>query len=106
VVSGKQRLGSSQGGPRGAAQLAPGAVITMRDVAEASVVSQSTVSRVLSGATSRVPIADATKDRILNAARESGYRPNPLARALRGMRTMLLGVIRPRHHRPVLCQRH
>jgi len=93
VVSGKQRLGSSQGGPRAAALLAPGAVITMRDVAQASGVSQSTVSRVLSGATTSVPIADATKERIQAAARELGYRPNPLARALRGMRTMLLGVI-------------
>jgi DNA-binding LacI/PurR family transcriptional regulator len=68
-------------------------VVTMRDVARATGVSQSTVSRVLSGAPTAVPIADQTRERVLNAARELGYRPNPLARGLRGMRTMLLGVI-------------
>lgn len=65
----------------------------MRDVAAATGVSQSTVSRVLSGAPTTVPIAPMTRERILAAARELGYRPNPLARGLRGMRTMLLGVI-------------
>ena len=68
-------------------------VVTMRDVARATGVSQSTVSRVLSGAPTAVPIADQTRERVLVAARELGYRPNPLARGLRGMRTMLLGVI-------------
>jgi DNA-binding LacI/PurR family transcriptional regulator len=69
------------------------AVITMRDVARVTGVSQSTVSRVLSGAPTAVPIAEQTRERVLAAARELGYRPNPLARGLRGMRTMLLGVI-------------
>ena len=68
-------------------------VVTMRDVARATGVSQSTVSRVLSGAPTAVPIADDTRERVLTAARELGYRPNPLARGLRGMKTMLLGVI-------------
>lgn len=68
-------------------------VVTMRDVARATGVSQSTVSRVLSGAPTAVPIAEQTRERVLAAARELGYRPNPLARGLRGMRTMLLGVI-------------
>lgn len=65
----------------------------MRDVARATGVSQSTVSRVLSGAPTAVPIAAETRDRVVAAARELEYRPNPLARGLRGMRTMLLGVI-------------
>jgi DNA-binding LacI/PurR family transcriptional regulator len=69
------------------------AVVTMRDVARATGVSQSTVSRVLSGAATAVPIADQTRERVLTAARELGYRPNPLARGLRGMKTMLLGVV-------------
>ncbi len=66
---------------------------TMRDIARATGVSQSTVSRILSGATTTVPIAQATKDRVLATARQLGYRPNPHARGLRGARTMLLGVI-------------
>lgn len=66
---------------------------TMRDIAHATGVSQSTVSRVLSGAPTTVPIADQTRQRVIDAAKAVGYRPNPLARGLRGARTMLLGVI-------------
>jgi DNA-binding LacI/PurR family transcriptional regulator len=66
---------------------------TMKDIAVASGVSQSTVSRVLTGAPTAVPINEATRQRVLKTARDMRYRPNPLARALRGSRTMLLGVI-------------
>jgi DNA-binding LacI/PurR family transcriptional regulator len=65
----------------------------MRDIAEATGVSQSTVSRVLSGTPTAVPIAEATRKRVMETARALGYRPNPLARGLRGAPTMLLGVI-------------
>jgi DNA-binding LacI/PurR family transcriptional regulator len=65
----------------------------MRDVARHTGVSQSTVSRVLSGAPTTVPIAPETRKRVIEAARALGYRPNPLARGLRGAPTMLLGVI-------------
>lgn len=65
----------------------------MRDIAIATGVSQSTVSRVLSGAPTAVPIAPETSERVRAAAKSLGYRPNPLARGLRGMKTMLLGVI-------------
>jgi DNA-binding LacI/PurR family transcriptional regulator len=71
----------------------PWAPPTMRDIARATGVSQSTVSRILSGAATTVPIADVTKERVLATARQLGYRPNPLARGLRGARTMLIGVI-------------
>ena len=66
---------------------------TMRDVASEVGVSQSTVSRVLSGAPSRVPIAEETRRRVLEVAERLSYRPNPLARGLRGARTMLIGAI-------------
>ncbi len=65
----------------------------MRDIARASGVSQSTVSRVLTGAATTVPINEVTRQRVLEMARQMHYRPNPLARGLRGSRTMLLGVI-------------
>ncbi len=65
----------------------------MRDIADATGVSQSTVSRVLSGTRTAVPIALDTRERVIEAARQLGYRPNPLARGLRGAPTMLLGVI-------------
>jgi DNA-binding LacI/PurR family transcriptional regulator len=65
----------------------------MRDIARVAGVSQSTVSRILNGVPLLVPVAEQTRERVLAAANELGYRPNPLARALRGARTMLLGVV-------------
>jgi DNA-binding LacI/PurR family transcriptional regulator len=65
----------------------------MRDIARLSGVSQSTVSRVLNDAPTRVPIAERTRERVLGAARQLGYRPNPLARGLRGAATMLIGAV-------------
>ena len=66
---------------------------TMRDIAVASGVSRSTVSRILNDAPTRVPIAAETRERVNAAARRLGYRPNPLARGLRGAATMLIGAI-------------
>lgn len=65
----------------------------MRDIAEAAEVSQSTVSRVLSGVTTTVPIAQETRERVMDAAQRLGYRPNPLARGLRGASTNLIGAV-------------
>src|SRR5262245_50966613 len=68
-------------------------VPTMRDIALLAGVSQSTVSRVLNDVPTRVPIAAETRERVTLAARKLGYRPNPLARGLRGAPTMLLGAV-------------
>ena len=65
----------------------------MKDIALATGVSRSTVSRILSDAPLAVPIAAETRERVLAAARELGFRANPAARALRGAPTMLLGAI-------------
>ncbi len=86
------------GDPIGVRQPAPAAQrasspATMRDIARDSGVSQSTVSRVLNDAPTRVPIAAETRERVAAAARRLGYRPNPLARGLRGAPTMLIGAI-------------
>jgi DNA-binding LacI/PurR family transcriptional regulator len=66
---------------------------TMQDIAVATGVSRSTVSRILSNAPLQVPVSQETRERVLAVAGELGYRPNPLARALRGAPTMLLGAI-------------
>lgn len=71
----------------------PSRPVTMQDIAQAAGVSQSTVSRVLNDAPTSVPIAAETRERVREVAQRLGYRPNPLARGLRGARTMLLGVI-------------
>ena len=65
----------------------------MKDIAIATGVSRSTVSRILNNAPLTVPIAQETRERVLAAARDLDFRPNPLARALRGAPTMLLGAI-------------
>jgi DNA-binding LacI/PurR family transcriptional regulator len=65
----------------------------MRDIATVAGVSQSTVSRVLNDAPTRVPIAAETRERVILAARKLGYRPNPHARSLRGASTMLIGAV-------------
>ena len=65
----------------------------MRDIAAAAEVSQSTVSRVLNDVPTRVPIAPETRERVLQASRRLGYRPNPLARGLRGAATNLIGAV-------------
>ena len=86
-----------QAGPDDTTPAAPANVAagppTLRDIAEATSLSQSTVSRVLSNAPTTIPIAAATRERVLETAKRLGYRPNPLARGLMGARTMLLGAI-------------
>ena len=71
----------------------PGSPPTIRDVATAAGVDRSTVSRTFTASSSRVPIAPETRERVMEAARRLGYRPNPLARGLAGARTMLIGAV-------------
>jgi len=65
----------------------------MSDVAKQADVSESTVSRVLSGAKTSVPISDQTRVRVLAVVDELKYQPHPFARALRGKNVNLLGLI-------------
>jgi LacI family transcriptional regulator len=69
------------------------ATVTLRDVAQDSGVSITTVSRILNGRETGVPIREETRERVLAAAARMGYKPNLLARGLRGSRSSLLGVI-------------
>lgn len=93
AVNEVRRVGTNQDRRVAAAEAVADRPLTMHDIARASGVSQSTVSRVLNDVTTTVPIAEDTRQRILEAARRLGYRPNPLARGLRGAKTMLLGII-------------
>jgi len=69
--------------------------VTMRDVARLAQVSQSTVSRVVSGlsAPTAVPISEETIRRVQAAVLELGYQPNLAARSLRGQKTQLIAVM-------------
>lgn len=70
----------------------PKRTLTLRDVSEASGVSEMTVSRVLRN---RGDVSEATRDRVLEAARRLGYVPNKIAGALASQRVNLVAVIVP-----------
>lgn len=66
---------------------------TLKDVARIACVDVSTVSRALNNTPNVHP---KTKERVISAARELGYRPNLLAKSLRKGRSRTLGVVVPR----------
>ncbi len=70
----------------------PRRTLTLRDVSEASGVSEMTVSRVLRN---RGDVSDSTRERVLEAARRLGYVPNKIAGALASQRVNLVAVIIP-----------
>jgi LacI family transcriptional regulator, gluconate utilization system Gnt-I transcriptional repressor len=66
--------------------------LTLRDVSEASGVSEMTVSRVLRA---RGDVSAATRERVLAAAKALGYVPNRIAGSLASSRVHLVAVIIP-----------
>lgn len=66
--------------------------LTLRDVSEASGVSEMTVSRVLRN---RGDVSQATRAKVLQAAAQLGYVPNKIAGALASQRVNLVAVIIP-----------
>ena len=70
----------------------PKRTLTLRDVSDASGVSEMTVSRVLRN---RGDVSPSTRERVLEAARVLGYVPNKIAGGLASQRVNLVGVIIP-----------
>ncbi|PSK99966.1 LacI family transcriptional regulator [Murinocardiopsis flavida] len=68
------------------------AAVTLKDVAARSGVSIKTVSNVVRGAPR---VSEATRERVMSAVRELGYRPNPSARRLRTGRSGLIALAVP-----------
>lgn len=66
---------------------------TMHDVAKLANVSQSTVSRVLSGATEPIAIGEETRQRVLEAVEQLKYQPNLHAGSLRGQKTRMVAMM-------------
>lgn len=66
--------------------------LTLRDVSEACGVSEMTVSRVLR---KRGDVSDATREKVLEAAKTLGYVPNQIAGSLASQRVNLVAVIIP-----------
>jgi DNA-binding LacI/PurR family transcriptional regulator len=69
--------------------------VTLQILAEHLELSKTTVSVVVSESPAAKAIPRETRTRILNAARELGYRPNYLASSLRRNRTMSIGILVP-----------
>ena len=70
----------------------PNRAPTMTDVARLAGVSQSTVSLVLNNSPA-ANIPDQTREKVLEASRQLGYRPNAIARALHGNGSGVIGFI-------------
>ncbi|RMC37475.1 LacI family DNA-binding transcriptional regulator [Paracoccus alkanivorans] len=66
--------------------------LTLRDVSEASGVSEMTVSRVLRN---RGDVSAATREKVLTAAKTLGYVPNKIAGGLASQRVNLIAVVIP-----------
>ena len=66
---------------------------TLRDIAQDVGVSIGTVSVILNGSRSGTSVADRTREAIHESARRLGYRPNWVAKSLRGGRTRTIGII-------------
>lgn len=74
---------------------------TIRDVAKRAGVSSATVSHTINGTRHVEP---ATRERVLAAIAEIGYRPNYLARGLRQRRTGTIGLIIPDNTNPFFAE--
>ncbi|MDR3708841.1 MAG: LacI family DNA-binding transcriptional regulator [Capsulimonadaceae bacterium] len=66
---------------------------SLRDVAAKAGIGIATASSVLNGSRSNTRVSEATRKRIVDAARELRYHPNAVARALAGHPTKTLGVL-------------
>lgn len=65
--------------------------VTIGEVAQKAGVSKTTVSRILNGNYGQT--TEETKNRVLQTIRELDYRPNPHARALKSMKTNVIGIV-------------
>lgn len=65
-------------------------MVKIKDVADAAEVSTATVSRVL---TNKPNVRPEVKQRVMDAVRKLGYRPNRVARSLRSNRSNIIGLI-------------
>jgi DNA-binding LacI/PurR family transcriptional regulator len=79
----------------------PARRLTAREVAARAGVSVSAVSRTF---TEGASVAPATRERVLLAARELGYRPNLLAQSLMTGRTKLIGLVSNNFDNPAFME--
>lgn len=79
-------------------------VVNLRSVAERVGLAPCSVSAVLNDTPAAKAIPQTTRDRILRAAAELGYRPNLWARSLRTKRTKMVAAVTPDFGRAWVAQ--
>ncbi len=67
--------------------------VTIKTISEASGVSTSIVSRILSGKAKQYRVAEKTTEKVMAIARKLNYRPNYFAKSLNSTRTFNIGLI-------------
>ena len=67
--------------------------ITLKAVAERAGCSINAASTVLNGARGKTGVSDQTRERLVMAAEQMGYRPNLMARAMQSRRSRQIGVL-------------
>src|SRR5215469_13609020 len=72
-----------------------GAKTDLKELARQLGLSQTTVSRVLTGSAKAYRISSETQQRVLTAAEKFKYKANALARSLRSKRSKTVGVMVP-----------
>jgi len=75
--------------------------VNAKDVAKLAGVSQSSVSRVFFGGAG---VSEKTREKVLNAAKQIGYRPNEFARSLITNKTKIIGLVMKRVDNPFYPQ--
>lgn len=65
-------------------------MVTLKKIAEQCSVSITTVSNILNGKSN---VSEDTKERVLKVIKETGYKPNYMARGLRASKTNTVGII-------------
>ena len=73
-------------------------MITVREVAAMAGVSTSTVSRTLSG---KIPVSEATRQKVMRAVQALNYHPNVLAKGLKEGKTNILALVIPNITNPL-----
>lgn len=67
--------------------------VTLAKVAEKAGVAESTASRVINGYTHNFRVRPEVRQRVLDAAEELNYRPNPMVRSISAKKTNLVAVV-------------
>ncbi len=65
-------------------------MVTLKEVAQQCGVSVATVSNILNG---KPKVSEATKQRVLQVVKETGYQPNYFAQGMRKQKTQMIGII-------------